>query len=147
MLPTAFRLIDEKGIDESEHFLNELISREDKVCIFYKRTSEDGKKGYCTNYETRPSICRSFGAAAMKNKLGEKTMSICKLIKEAYPDKIKELDPNEAPTIGDFAKRILLLDPSLGTKLLPINEALQDALSRAISASYFDEQKYRSESL
>ncbi len=83
----------------------------------------------------------------MKNKLGEKTMSICKLIKEAYPDKVKELDPNEAPTIGDFAKRILLLDPGLGTKLLPINEALQDALARAISASYFDEQKYRSESL
>lgn len=147
MLPTAFRLIDERGIDACEVLLNDLIASEEKVCIFYKRTSEDGRKGHCTNYNTRPSICRSFGAAAMKNKLGEKTMSICKVIKDAYPEKIKDLNPNEAPTIGDFAKRILLLDPNLGTKLLPINEALKEALLRALSSSYFDLSRWREESL
>lgn len=138
MLPTAFSLVDKNGLEFAEQFLQQLENSQDFVCVFYKRLSLDGKKGHCTNYEFRPSVCRSFGAAALRDKNGNKSMSICKYIKEAFPETIKNLDPIDAPVIGDFAKKITLLDPYLGNKLYPINEALKLALIKVLSITYFE---------
>ena len=130
MLPSAFRLLNDEGIERVEELLEELEGTPSKTCVFYHRNSEDGTKGYCMNYSTRPAVCRSFGVAAYRDKNGGKTMSVCKRLKETYPEEIKNLDASEAPVIGDFAKQIYLLGQSSDARLMHINEALYEALKK-----------------
>ncbi|WP_412462843.1 YkgJ family cysteine cluster protein [Halobacteriovorax sp. RT-2-6] len=138
MLPSAFRLLNDEGIERVEELLDELEGTPSKTCVFYHRNSEDGTKGFCMNYSTRPAVCRSFGVAAYRDKNGGKTMSICKRLKEAYPEEVKKLDPNDAPVIGDFAKQIYLLGQSSDAKLMHINEALYEALKKVWLGHTYD---------
>lgn len=137
MLPSAFRILDEEGIEAVEKLILELESTDSKVCTFYRMNSDDGTEGYCANYETRPSLCRSFAVAAYPDKNGSKTMSICKRLKEAYPERIGGLNALEAPTIGDYAKQVYLTGPSADAKLLHINDALCEALKKVWNLSAY----------
>lgn len=129
MIPTALYLHDQKRADQIYDALD-LVDTENSICIFYQKHSEDGHLGKCTNYDLRPSVCRSFGAAAVKNKMGEKVASVCKLIKEKYPQEYAQMNLSEAPVIGEFARRIITLDTNLGLKLYPINHALKKAIEK-----------------
>ncbi len=137
MLPTAFRILEEEGMDRVEELIEQLESNNSRQCIFYMKKSEDGTQGYCSNYETRPAVCRSFGVAAYKDKHGQRVMSICKRLKEAYPNKISALAPSEAPIIGEFAKQIYVLGQEADSKLLHINEALYEALKKVWIDGYY----------
>ncbi|MFG1504854.1 YkgJ family cysteine cluster protein [Halobacteriovorax sp. ZH5_bin.2] len=130
MLPSAFRILNEEGIERVEELLEELEVRTSRLCVFYHRNSQEGTDGYCMNYSTRPTVCRSFGVAAYRDKNGDKVMSVCKRLKDAYPNEVKSLSPSEAPVIGDFAKQIYLLGQNEDAKLLHINEALYQALKK-----------------
>lgn len=134
MLPTAFYLLDRNMAIEVLTILEKL---EYPRCFFYKAFNEDGTKGTCQNYQNRPSICRSFGAAAVKNKYGEKSMSICKLIKQDHSEIIKDINPSDAPVIGEFARKIMGLDPDLGQKVYPINKALEVALAMILQLKHY----------
>ncbi|WP_412472239.1 hypothetical protein, partial [Halobacteriovorax sp. RT-2-1] len=61
-----------------------------------------------------------------------------KRLKEAYPEEVKKLDPNDAPVIGDFAKQIYLLGQSSDAKLMHINEALYEALKKVWLGHTYD---------
>lgn len=137
MIPTALDLFD-RGI--AEEIYNQLNSREDVTCYFYHKLSEDGKKGLCLNYGHRPSVCRSFGAAAVRNKYGEKVLSACKLIKEQNPELLKTVNLESAPVIGEFARKVMALDPSLGERVRPINQALKEALEIILHRSEYDKK-------
>lgn len=137
MIPTALDLYD-RGI--AQEVYDQLLIREDLTCYFYHKLSPDGFKGLCMNYGHRPSVCRSFGAAAARNKYGQKTMSICKLIKEQQGELINSINPELAPVIGEFARKVMSLDPRLGERILPINQALKEALEMILHRSEYEKE-------
>ncbi len=88
-------------------------------------------KGFCSEYEHRPSVCRLFGFAAVKDKDGAPRLSVCHHHKE-IGTAIPAVDPDgtgeaSAPCFTDFTLPISTLDPSL-SKPQAIVEALLLAL-------------------
>ena len=153
MLPLALHLFD---TGRAEQAFDELDSYSGFACKQYQRLSLDGKEGYCGIYEYRPGICRMFGAAGYKTKSGEATLSVCKPIKQAVPEKYaaaliaiqpawgqsNNSDPmsisnSKPPMIAEGRQKLAQLDYELGDKLIPINDALRYILEKIITLSFY----------
>jgi Fe-S-cluster containining protein len=102
------------------------------VCVFYERQPAPEAPGHCGLYASRPSICRLFGFATVRNRNGERELSVCRQVKEADPGAVAlaRLYQAEAPCFSDTCTEISALDMVLGARLLPINEALRRAILR-----------------
>ena len=164
MLPLALHLFD---TGRAEQEFDELDNYSGFACKQYQRLSLDGKEGYCGIYEYRPGICRMFGAAGYKTKSGEATLSVCKPIKQAVPQKyaaalisiqpqrsdaieqlfIGDIAANNAgqstaikpPMIAEGRQKLAQLDYELGDKLMPINDALRFMLEKILTLSYYSQ--------
>lgn len=162
MLPFALHLFD---TGRAEQAFDELDNYSGFACKQYQRLSLDGKEGFCGIYEHRPGICRMFGAGGYKTKSGEATLSVCKTIKQAVPDKyaaaliaiqLQHADASKQPLIEDIAansaiqstllkppmiaegrQRIAQIDYELGDKLMPINGALRFMLEKILTLSFY----------
>ena len=162
MLPLALYLFD---TGQAEQVFDELQSYSGFACKQYQRLSLDGTEGYCGIYEYRPGICRMFGAAGYKTKSGEATLSVCKPIKQAVPEKYaaaliaiqpQRSDVFEYPLVADIAanstspvlrtkppmiaegrQKLAQLDYELGEKLMPINDALRFVLEKILTLSFY----------
>ena len=130
MILFALKVYDLGELDE---WLSKLESPR-PYCILYAEGETPGK-GSCSSYQERPSVCRMFGVAGTFNKHREITHSICKYIKEAYPE--GATPTHETPLIPVWAAKLAALDPELVTKKLPINQAIKKALEKiALYAQY-----------
>jgi Fe-S-cluster containining protein len=164
MLPFALHLFD---TGQAEQVFDELESYAGFACKQYQRLSLDGSEGYCGIYEYRPGICRMFGAAGYKTKSGEATLSVCKTIKQAVPEKyaatliaiqpqhsdvieqllIGDIAANSAgqstaikpPMIAEGRQKLAQLDYELGDKLMPINDALRFMLEKMLTLSFYSQ--------
>ena len=155
MLPLALHLFD---TGRAEHEFDELDNYSGFACKQYQRLSLDGKEGYCGIYEYRPAICRMFGAAGYKTKSGEATLSVCKPIKQAVPEKYaaaliaiqpawgqsNNSDPmsisnSKPPMIAEGRQKLAQLDYELGDKLIPINDALRYILEKILTLSFYSQ--------
>ena len=164
MLPLALHLFD---TGRAEQEFDELDNYSGFACKQYQRLSLDGKEGFCGIYEYRPGICRMFGAAGYKTKSGEATLSVCKPIKQAVPQKyaaalisiqpqrsdaieqlfIGDIAANNAgqstaikpPMIAEGRQKLAQLDYELGDKLMPINDALRFMLEKILTLSYYSQ--------
>lgn len=131
MLPLAVRL-SETGSAAG------LLSREEELtgrnpCVFYEEDPAAGRTGCCTVYEYRPTICRLFGFSAGRDKHGKKRAILCAPIKKARPELESEITDRVAeglhvPGMAEWARRVSLIDQSLGMEKHPINVALKKAL-------------------
>jgi Fe-S-cluster containining protein len=137
MFPLALRILDDNKLEE---WLDKLESPTQDHCMMYEPHSPDGSKGQCGVYKERPSLCRMFGVAGFYNKHREVTLSVCKLIREKYPDltKTRESEVTEqTPMLAHWSYSLMQLDPALIQDRMPINEALKKALERvALYALY-----------
>jgi Fe-S-cluster containining protein len=155
MLPLALHLFD---TGRAEQEFDELDNYSGFACKQYQRLSLDGKEGYCGIYEYRPAICRMFGAAGYKTKSGEATLSVCKPIKQAVPEKYaaaliaiqpawgqsNNSDPmsisnSKPPMIAEGRQKLAQLDYELGDKLIPINDALRYILEKILTLSFYSQ--------
>ena len=158
MLPYALHLFD---TGQAEQVFDELQSYNGFACKQYQRLSLDGTEGYCGIYEYRPGICRMFGAAGYKTKSGEATLSVCKPIKQAVPEKYAaaliaiqpawgqshDSDPmstmsisnSKPPMIAEGRQKLAQLDYELGDKLMPINVALRYILEKILTLSFYSQ--------
>ena len=155
MLPYALHLFD---TGQAEQVFDELQSYNGFACKQYQRLSLDGTEGYCGIYEYRPGICRMFGAAGYKTKSGEATLSVCKPIKQAVPEKYaaaliaiqpawgqsNNSDPmsisnSKPPMIAEGRQKLAQLDYELGDKLIPINDALRYILEKILTLSFYSQ--------
>ena len=158
MLPYALHLFDS---GQAEQVFDELQSYSGFACKQYQRLSLDGSEGYCGIYEYRPGICRMFGAAGYKTKSGEATLSVCKPIKQAVPEKYAaalisiqpawgqshDSDPmstmsissSKPPMIAEGRQGLAQLDYELGDKLMPINDALRYILEKILTLSFYSQ--------
>ena len=137
MFPLALRILDENKLEE---WLDKLDNSSQDHCLMYEPHTPDGSKGQCGVYKERPSLCRMFGVAGFYNKHQEVTLSVCKLIREKYPDltKIRESEVSDkTPMLITWSYRLAQIDPGLIQDRMPINQALKKALERiALYAQY-----------
>jgi Fe-S-cluster containining protein len=137
MFPLALRILDENKLEE---WMDKLEEPAQDHCLMYEPHSPDGSKGQCGVYKERPSLCRMFGVAGFYNKHQEVTLSVCKLIREKYPDltKIRESEVSDkTPMLITWSYRLAQIDPGLIQDRMPINQALKKALERiALYAQY-----------
>lgn len=131
MIPFALKVYDQGQLDD---WLLKIESNPRPYCILFQDGEIPGK-GACQSYNERPSVCRMFGVAGTLNKHREITHSICKYIKEAYPE--GAIPSEKTPLIPVWSARLASLDPELVTKKFPINVAIKKALEKiALYAQY-----------
>lgn len=139
MLPLALHLFDQGKAEQTLTQLEELL--EVSSCFFYQRLSFDGKQGQCSVYQQRPSICRVFGVAGYRDKLGKASLSVCKIIKsdktEKYQQHLIMLGEQPPPMMMSAKEQVNELDYSLGSKHYPINEAMRLALEKVLFKAYY----------
>ena len=119
----------EQGI--AEEIYERIQTENPQTCILYE--DHGGKLGRCTQYTTRPSLCRLFGVAGYYSKTHEKNLSICKELKAHYPERLP-LDPltlNPA-MMSDWSSRLLALHPDLSKESIPISLSLSKALEKVM---------------
>ncbi|MBU0991550.1 MAG: YkgJ family cysteine cluster protein [Proteobacteria bacterium] len=130
MLPIAHAILIE---GESAFWLEQLESKSPASrCIFYSQEPRGNIQGHCRQYTLRPMICRMFGFASVRNRLGEQKLSTCKCIKLSDKDAFLTATAiqSEAPCFSNISASLYGLEPSLSARLQPINEAFKAALSR-----------------
>jgi len=112
------------------------------------RTGDDGRQGcplyadgtpyHCTVYEARPLICRMFGFAGTRDKLGETTFSVCKHgTSEKGPRKASGTALAAAfgmlpPVMADFGADLVSIDPDSAGRRAPLPEILPEAINRVL---------------
>lgn len=104
-------------------------------CVFYQPDPAGQGKGRCSVYPLRPLICRLFGFSANRDKQGHRVLMTCARIKENqtadYLDVQKHIDSGlPVPVMSDYILRVSPIDPVLGQKQVPINDAIHRAIER-----------------
>ncbi|OQX23610.1 MAG: hypothetical protein BWK80_25130 [Desulfobacteraceae bacterium IS3] len=104
-------------------------------CVFYQPDPLIPGNGRCRFYSRRPSLCRLFGSASVKDKNGKAILAACVCQKKAFPSIVESA--GKAVSEGlvslnftDFSIQFSGIDPYLGTRLLPINRAARIALEK-----------------
>lgn len=138
MIPLALKVFREGKLEE---WLVKMDNNEQEHCVHYQSHSADGSKGQCGVYGERPSLCRMFGVSGYFDKNHAITLSICKLIKEEYPEltkqRLRETSEEKTPMMSTWSYRLSNLDPALIQEKLPINQAFKQALEKiALYAQY-----------
>lgn len=108
---------------------------EDQRCVFYKPDPLVSGNGRCQFYPLRPSICRLFPFAVMRNKDGVSELLTCHRQRKSMPDLINKAKQTilrgvNVPSIDSFLLQMFSLQPSILREKFPINQALRLALER-----------------
>jgi Fe-S-cluster containining protein len=133
LLPAAEELFS-RG--EAQQWLERIASvGETERCVFFQPDRLIPGNGHCQLYVFRPSVCRLFALAAMRNKDGEPELVTCRRQKEQIPVLVKGAQEAisrgmAVPSFDYFFLKMVALEPSLGRQRVPINRALHLALGR-----------------
>jgi uncharacterized protein len=130
MLPVAHEILYQGAADS---WLTRIDAQgNSRLCVFYRNDITPNDTGHCVVYSDRPAICRLFGFAAVRNGIGEKKISICQVLRQSNPEAVQRAvqHEQEAPCFPSIGTLIYAQDPASGTRLLPINQALREALMR-----------------
>ena len=125
-LPLACSLVDE---GEGETLLRALEDHPQPHCPLFLH--HGAGQGRCRRYAHRPSLCRLFGFAGRPNKHGLVTLAVCRVHKEKQTPIPTHPAP---PSFTAFGHRLAAIHPAYGTTLLPIHEALRQALEKVLLA-------------
>jgi len=127
-LPLAFELFRTL---QAELILKRLEKNGDeKRCILYRPDYSEAGLWGCTQYPYRAVVCRLFGFAGNPDREGKARLAMCRVMKQNNLQGATCLDDPEAPMplFVDAGMRITALHPGMGTRRMPINEALREAL-------------------
>lgn len=133
MMPLALELW---RIGEAEKWLEPLGELpEFSPCVFYQPDPFVEGNGRCSVYQWRPTLCRLFAFATVKNKQGQPELAACAKQKQTIPERVQQAKEAiaaglSAANFGEIATVVANLDPNLGSDRLPINQALKFAIQR-----------------
>lgn len=102
-------------------------------CVLYDPA---GKEGHCSAYAFRGVVCRLFGFAGNHDRTGQPQLAACRVMRAADPSMLSRaeamiaLEPGLLPIFSEAGIRLSAMDPNLGARRLPINEALREAMDR-----------------
>jgi uncharacterized protein len=123
--------------DTALDVLQKLREEKSSVCHLLSLYVQGQSGGLCGNYSYRGLICRIFGFSAMKNKHGLLSMITCREIKQNMPDKYEDAEKNinqglTIPLTSNYYRQLSSIDPILGEKTYPINEAVARAIEEVL---------------
>ncbi|WP_228853350.1 YkgJ family cysteine cluster protein [Aegicerativicinus sediminis] len=116
-------------------------------CFAFNHLVIEGIGGNCGQYNYRGLICRLFGFSAMRDKYGTAQLVTCKTLKEGKTQEYQVAQQHissgkPAPLMSNYYYQIQSIDGNLGSKLLPINMAMKEALK--VVLSYYAYRRPRS---
>jgi Fe-S-cluster containining protein len=134
-LPLARAILAEQQEAIVLSLIQERESREDPTCVLYRPDPAIPGNGSCSFYKARPLVCRLFGFASRKNKTGTREFVSCKVLRATalhlVLDAQNRMDHGlDIPGYQDSAMRLAVLDPQIGFRRLPINQAIRAAIER-----------------
>jgi Fe-S-cluster containining protein len=134
-LPLAEEIYRRKEEEALLVALEKKRNQDDFKCVLYLPNPGFPGTGRCSYYEFRPLVCRLFGFAFRRNRLGNLEFSACKVMKERPPEAVHRFENGISETLvtpvyQESFMRIASLDPGIGYRCLPINRALREALER-----------------
>jgi uncharacterized protein len=114
----------------------------ERRCVLYEPDASDERRGRCAAYAHRPLVCRLFGFAARRDREGSPALVGCRTMRAAEPEAVARAEAHvrEGGAVAFFADHAHALAaelPAEGAVQRPINEALGDALQRALLAERF----------
>lgn len=121
---------------ESERWLERIDAiGENARCVFFQPDPSIPGNGQCQLYRFRPSICRLFAFAAMKNKEGKLELQTCRRQKEQMPHLVQAAQEAISkgmvvPSFDYFFLKMVAFDPLFIRHKVPINRALRLALEK-----------------
>jgi Fe-S-cluster containining protein len=139
MLPAALSLL---ASPEIEQWL-ERLAAPGSTCVAFSSVPLPETGGHCLIYRHRPTMCRLFGFAAVRNRRGNPEVSICRLIRQAFPEAAARAeallaDGGAAPLLAGYSQRLFGLDAAAHP--MPINHALAQAVQRCGLAAALEAQ-------
>ena len=134
-LPFAMHLLNTKQIDQT---YKALLENDLPICAIFKPVPGSSDKGACSEYAYRGLICRLFGYSATRDKNGNARLITCKLMKEGQSETIAKIQNGieegiPAPMMSDYYFRLRSIDTELGTRMMPINKAMRQAIEVVMS--------------
>lgn len=135
LIPFALKIYDQGLMDE---WITRMDENTQNYCVLF--TGDESGRGNCGQYDVRPGICRMFGVAGFRAKDGGKQLSVCRALKESFPEVARELRPSQdTPMMGEWYTRLTNLSGPNLQERLPINQAIKEALQLvSLDASYHD---------
>lgn len=131
LLPLAMSLMGSEAGDR----LLERLSQPGLAayCVLY---DPEGQEGHCGAYPLRGVVCRLFGFAGNLDRNREPRLAACKVMRAADSAMVSRaealiaLEPSLLPIFSEAGIRLSAMDPGLGARRLPINEALREAMAK-----------------
>ncbi|RKD91491.1 YkgJ family cysteine cluster protein [Mangrovibacterium diazotrophicum] len=124
-LPLAYFLYKEGRADEVYDRLEQLP--ENDLCILFSALGTAA--GGCSEYTYRGLICRLFGYASNRDKMGQNRLVTCKPIKESTPyAQLTSKQLVKAPVMSEYYMQLAAIDFGLANEQLQINQAIKRAL-------------------
>lgn len=135
MLPMAYALLEQ---GKAETLLEQITNDPTSACPLYEAQSEDRKKGRCTQYETRPLLCRLFGVSARRDKYNELEMMLCRELKNLYPELAQDSQGQieKLPLVTESYQALMELDSRHLLDRQRISLALSVALEKVLYVSH-----------
>jgi Fe-S-cluster containining protein len=124
------------GRGEAESILARIAAGDEKsLCVLRNPADSFAPAWGCALYAWRPLLCRLFGFSAVLDKRGHPRIALCRAIKDADPGAesraAQKIASGLKPVVlPHWAERISSLNPHLGRKRYPINQALRLALEK-----------------
>ncbi|MGV0028441.1 YkgJ family cysteine cluster protein [Phormidesmis priestleyi] len=139
VLPLAIALFQQ---GKAEQVLNQLETDSPQQCIFYQPDRVNSQKGRCGIYAWRPSICRLFGYATVRDKRGQPNLAACSEHKATRSLTLTHIQQQlaeglSAPGFVEFAMRLEAIEPAIGSERFPINQAIRLALHKVGLSAQF----------
>jgi Fe-S-cluster containining protein len=107
---------------------------DDKRCILYRQDFSEAGLGGCTQYRYRVVVCRLFGFAGNRNRDGIRQLAVCRVMKNQPGSATITIDLDDPdypmPLFAEAGMLITTLHQAMGTRRLPINSALLEALQK-----------------
>lgn len=134
VLPLGLALYREGREDRVMAELERREAQGDRVCAMFRPDVGRADGGRCSVYAWRPLICRLFGFSGRRDKRGEAELIPCAVMRSAFPHAVARAELGcrsglDVPNAADEQMRIASIDPGLGTRRLPINRAIREALA------------------
>ncbi len=126
----------------AEKFYDDLAENTTPVCRLMSPVISSSSGGFCGEYKYRGLICRLFGFSARRNKYDKLEMMTCRLIKENQKEEFARTSveinrDREIAIVGNYYMKLRMIDPDLGSRPLPINQAIRMALEVILNHYYF----------
>lgn len=134
MLPMAYALLEQ---GKAESLLDQLNNHPTFACPVYESQTDNPKKGRCTQYETRPLLCRLFGVSARRDKYDELEMMLCRELKNLYPELAQDSQGQlpKLPLVTESYQALMELDSRHLLDRQRISLALSIALEKVLYLS------------